>query len=265
MPSNHDNDAPATPSAPVPPVPPRRGFLRQIAAVTGSIPFAPSLVGGTAAVASLGAAAQAAAPAAGPVVNTVVGYISLSQDEAAFVETMVTVMCPADDMTPNGVDCGLAIYIDRQLAGEFGKGARRYNHGPWAQGKPQHGYQLPLTPEQYFKAGVAAANDACAAKYGGKPLDQVTPAEADAFLNDLAAGKVTDPRLPMAAWFNELVYPLFNQACFADPIYGGNTAKVFWKLIGYPGLPATHTIDMVQYRGKPFPGAKDPKSIADFS
>jgi hypothetical protein len=22
--------------------------------------------------------------------------------------------------------------------------------------KPQHGYQLPLTPEQFFKAGVAA-------------------------------------------------------------------------------------------------------------
>lgn len=246
------------------PVPPRRGFLRQIAAVTGSIPFAPALVGGSAAAASLGAAAQAA-PAAAPVTNTVFGYLSLSQDEAAFVETMVNIMCPADGMTPNGVDCGLAIYIDRQLAGNFGKGAGRYLHGPWAEGKPQHGYQLPMTPEQYFKAGVAAANTACAARFGGKPFDQITPAEADAFLNDLGAGKVTDPRLPLPAWFNDLVYPLFAQACFADPLYGGNAGKVFWKMIGYPGLPATHTIDMVQFRGKPFPGAKDPKSMADFS
>jgi gluconate 2-dehydrogenase gamma chain len=62
-----------------------------------------------------------------------------------------------------------------------------------------------------------------------------------------------------------LVYPLFSQACFADPIYGGNYNKVFWRMIGYPGLPATHTIDMVQFRGKPFPGGKAPKSIADFS
>jgi len=246
------------------PVPPRRGFLRQIAAVTGSIPFAPALVGGSAAAASLGAAAQAA-PAAAPVTNTVFGYLSLSQDEAAFVETMVNIMCPADGMTPNGVDCGLAIYIDRQLAGNFGKGAGRYLHGPWAEGKPQHGYQLPMTPEQYFKAGVAAANTACAARFGGKPFDQITPAEADAFLNDLGAGKVTDPRLALPAWFNDLVYPLFAQACFADPLYGGNAGKVFWKMIGYPGLPATHTIDMVQFRGKPFPGAKDPKSMADFS
>jgi len=56
-----------------------------------------------------------------------------------------------------------------------------------------------------------------------------------------------------------------TQACYADPLYGGNRGKVFWKLIGYPGLPAFHTQNMVTYRGKPFPGAADPKSIQDFS
>ena len=78
-------------------------------------------------------------------------------------------------------------------------------------------------------------------------------------------GKYIDPRVPLASWFNDLVYPLFVQACFADPMYGGNNNKVFWQLVGYPGLPATHTLDMVQYRGKPYPGAKAPKSIVDFS
>jgi hypothetical protein len=84
-------------------------------------------------------------------------------------------------------------------------------------------------------------------------------------LHDLAAGKVTDARVPLTSWFNELVYPLFAQACFADPIYGGNVGKVFWKMIGYPGLPATHAQDMLDFRGKPYPDAADPKSIADFS
>jgi gluconate 2-dehydrogenase gamma chain len=124
--------------------------------------------------------------------------------------------------------------------------------------------QLPLTPEQHFKAGLLAANEACTAKYG-KPFDQIPAADANAFLTDLAGGKVANPRLSLAEWFNALVYPLFTQACFADPIYGGNNDKVFWKMIGYPGLPATYTIDMVEYRGKPFPGSKDPKSIVDFS
>lgn len=162
------------------------------------------------------------------------------------------------------MDCGLATYIDRQLAGEFGKGVKRYLRGPWQAGKPEHGFQLPMTPEQYFKAGVEIANMACVAR-NGKPFDQLKPADADAFLTALAAGSITDPRLPLGAWFNDLIYPLFNQACFADPIYGGNAGKVFWKMIGYPGLPATNTVNVVQYRGKPYPGAQDPKSIADFS
>ena len=88
---------------------------------------------------------------------------------------------------------------------------------------------------------------------------------ADRFLHEIADGKVTDERVPLASWFNELVYPLFEQACFADPVYGGNIGKVFWKAIGYPGLPAVHSQDMIDFRGKPFPGADDPKSIADFA
>jgi gluconate 2-dehydrogenase gamma chain len=162
------------------------------------------------------------------------------------------------------VDCGLAVYIDRQLAGGFGKGERLYMRGPWKQGKPELGYQLPLTPEQYFKAGIAAANEACRQQFA-KAFEVLPQRDADAFLQDLAVGKFTDPRFQLARWFNELVYPLFLQACFADPIYGGNNDKVFWRMIGYPGLPATHTRNMVDFRGKPFPGASDPKSIADFS
>jgi gluconate 2-dehydrogenase gamma chain len=185
------------------------------------------------------------------------GYESLGPAEAAFVEAMVNVMCPADALTPNGVDCGLAIFIDRQLAGGFGKGERYYAPGPWRAGKPQQGLQSPLTPEQFFKAGVRSANEACVKQYG-KTFDQLAPAEADALLKSLASG-------PLAQWWGDIVYPLFQQACFADPIYGGNRDKVFWKLIGYPGLPAFHTQDMTNFRGKPFPGAQRPKSIEDFS
>jgi gluconate 2-dehydrogenase gamma chain len=240
----------------------RRGFLRRMTAAAGSIPLAPALVGGVATGTSTGVGAQGAPVS--PTTDVVVGYICFSQDEAAFVEAMVNIMCPADDLTPNGVDCGLPIYIDRQLAGDFGRGWKRYARGPWQQGKPQHGYQLPMTPEQYFKRGIESVNAACVARHG-KPFDQLTAADASSFLNDLGSGKVTDPHLPLGAWFNELVYPLFTQACFADPIYGGNRDKVFWKMVGYPGLPATNTINMVQYRGKPFPGAENPKSMADFS
>jgi gluconate 2-dehydrogenase gamma chain len=243
----------------------RRIFLRQVAGIAGATPLRGNVIvsAGLAAVV-VGARPGTALAADQPAAEPVLGYETLSQDEAAFVEAMVNVMCPADTLTPNGVDCGLAIYIDRQLATGFGHGAGYYMRGPWKRGKPQLGYQSPLTPAQFFKVGVAAASEQCSKKHG-KGFDQLTAAEADAFLNDLASGKIADPRVPLDSWFNDLVYALFVQACFADPIYGGNRNKVFWKVIGYPGLPATHARDMVEFRGKPYPGAKDPKSIADFS
>ncbi len=242
----------------------RRDVLKQIATVAGTARLSPALAA-TAGASAVATAAQAEAPAAAaPAAAVPAGYQSLSLDEAAFVEALVNVMCPADHLTPSGVDCGLATYMDRQLAGGFGQGERLYMHGPWKKGKPQFGYQLPLAPEQFFKIGLAAANAACRKRFN-KNFDALAPADADAFLTQLASGKVTDPRVPLGAWFNELVYPLFVQACYADPIYGGNHDKVFWRMIGYPGLPATHQRDMVAFRGKPYPGAQDPKSIADFS
>ena len=241
----------------------RRMFFRQVAAV----PLTQSLVGGAALVA-LNADAQslvqASAATAAPTTAPVLGYQCFSSDEAALVESMVNLMCPKDDLTSNGVDCGLATYIDRQLAGDYGRGVGMYMQGPWAKGTPELGYQLPLTPQQFFKSGAAAIEAACRAKHG-KNLEQLAAADANGFLNDLADGKVTHPELPLGDWFNHLFYPLFTQACFADPMYGGNFGKVFWKMIGYPGLPALHAQDVIQFRGKPYPGAKNPQSIADFS
>jgi gluconate 2-dehydrogenase gamma chain len=222
---------------------------------------------GVASLTSLALPAEASTPTTAPTAKTEQAastYHSLGPDEAAFIEALINIMCPADEFSPNGVDCGLAIYIDRQLAGPYGQGDGRYQRGPFKQGKPELGLQLPLTPEQFCKAGIAAVNLACIRDHGAT-FDQLAPASAEAVLKEIEAGGMTDDRLPLASWFNDIIYPLFTEACFADPMYGGNRGAVFWKMIGYPGLPATHTIDMVRYRGKPFPNAHSPKSIIDFS
>ena len=237
----------------------RRAFLKQAAGLAGSLPLAASALGPATAPAR-GPVAEADAPPA----RTPNTYHSLAPDEAAFVEALVNVMCPADALTPSGVECGLAIGIDRLLASAWGKGEGRYLRGPFKQGKPQHGWQSPLTPEQLCKAGIAAARDACLATRG-QEFAELPADAANEFLEQLQSGKIADEAFPLAAWFDELMYPLFVRACFADPMYGGNRGKAFWKMIGYPGLPAAYGIDMVRYRGKPHPGAADPKSIADLS
>jgi gluconate 2-dehydrogenase gamma chain len=233
----------------------RRGFLLKMG------------LAGTATVAPAALAVQNIAPkpaterAPEPSPNA---YLSLGPDEAAFIEALVNILCPADDLSPNGVDSGIAVYIDRQLAGPFGQGDRRYMLGPFKSGKPELGLQLPLTPEQFCKAGIAAINATCIRLHGSS-FDQLPASSAEAILKDIDAGRLSDERLPLASWFNELIYPLFTEGCFADPVYGGNRDAVFWKMLGYPGLPATHSLDMVRYRGKPYPDAKRPKSIIDFS
>ena len=99
--------------------------------------------------------------------------------------------------------------------------------------------------------------------YTSKDFDALRAEDAELFLRDVAAGKVNDPRVPLSEWFNELAYPLFLQACFADPIYGGNNGKVFWRMVGYPGLPATYREEIKTYFGKKYD--KPPRSIADFT
>ncbi len=241
----------------------RRDFLKKAGAIASALPISHRVIG-MASVGTIAAVSSSGVRAADSATSApFAGYQYFGPDEAAFVEALVNVMCPADDLTPNGVDCGLATYIDRQLAGGFGHGQGRYMRGPWKRGKPQLGLQIPLTPAQFFKAGVAAAAGACTKKHG-KSLDLLAATDANAFLVEVPSGRIADSAVPLASWFTELVYPLFVQACFADPMYGGNYDKVFWRMIGYPGLPATHSLDMVQYRGKPYPGAAAPKSIADF-
>jgi gluconate 2-dehydrogenase gamma chain len=39
--------------------------------------------------------------------------------------------------------------------------------------------------------------------------------------------------------FFEALLQLTMEGFFSDPIYGGNRNKVSWKMIGFPGLPAT--------------------------
>jgi gluconate 2-dehydrogenase gamma chain len=192
------------------------------------------------------------------------GYQILSLDEAAFTEALVDHMWPKDQLSPSGTEIGIATFIDRQLAGAFGQGDRLYSQGPFRKGKPQHGYQLPLTPAEYFKAGLEAASAACVARFH-RGFDKLTDQEREQFLQEIAGGKVVQGSLDLAAWFNGLVYPLFERGAFADPIYGGNRDKAAWRMIGYPGLPAIYSQDVVRYRGKPHPRSASPQSIQDFS
>ena len=119
-------------------------------------------IAGTAVAAGIAsnAEAQTPAPVAAPApANEPVTYLTLSALEAAFVSAVADTMIPADEFSPSGTDCGVVVFIDRQLAGSFGGGAKLYRSGPFRKGKPEHGYQLPLTPREFVGVGIAVTND----------------------------------------------------------------------------------------------------------
>src|SRR5262249_59869815 len=81
---------------------------------------------------------------------------TLTPGEHAFVVAAVDTFIPADALTPSGSECGVATFIDRQLASAWGGGAKMYRAGPFRKAKPEYGYQLPLTPREFFSARLAA-------------------------------------------------------------------------------------------------------------
>jgi gluconate 2-dehydrogenase gamma chain len=187
--------------------------------------------------------------------------LTLTATEWAFISAAVDTLIPADELTPSGTDVGLVVFVDRQLAGGYGNGARLYRQGPFLPAKPELGYQLSLTPREFFRAGIAAMN-AWTNKTYGKDFDRLTQAQRDEAMKALEGGKPEFEGFTSAMFFDQL-YQITMEGFFADPIYGGNKDKVAWKMIGFPGLPASYREEIKTYFNKKYD--KPAQSIADFS
>jgi gluconate 2-dehydrogenase gamma chain len=188
-------------------------------------------------------------------------FVTLTPLEAAFIVAAVDALIPADELSPSGSDCGVAVFIDRQLGSAWGGGAKMYRAGPFVNGKPEQGYQLALTPREFFAAGIAAAN-AWTRKTWAKDFDRLAPADRVTALKAMEEGKAEFENFASRAFFSQL-HAITMAGFFSDPIYGGNRDKIGWKVLGFPGLPATYADKIDAYRGKRY--VADPQSIADFS
>ncbi len=206
--------------------------------------------------------AQQAAPHPAAAPQEPEPFVTLTAMEAAFIVAAADTLIPADELSPSGSDCGVAVFIDRQLGSAWGGGGKTYRAGPFVKGKPEQGYQLPLTPREYFAAGIAATNAWTRKTYGGKDFDRLAAPDRVAALKAMEGGKVEFEHFDARAFFGQLL-SITMAGFFADPIYGGNRNMVAWRMIGFPGLPATYADKVDEYRDKRY--VAEPQSIADFS
>jgi gluconate 2-dehydrogenase gamma chain len=202
--------------------------------------------------------ASASAPAA-PLPADRPMLFFFNDEEARFVEAAIDRLIPADPEWPGAVWAGVLTFIDRQLAGPYGDGAKTFLGGPWTpDAPPEQGYQHRYTPAEIFRIGIAEVRAFVGETRDGEFADLGASA-IDEILTALEAGEVELPSIPSALFFSVLLDNTV-QGWFADPAHGGNRDMVSWRMVGFPGAYAQYleTVDIfnLDYR-------REPVSIAD--
>jgi gluconate 2-dehydrogenase gamma chain len=156
----------------------------------------------------------------------------LSQAEALMVAAAASRIFPNDELGLGAREAGVAIYIDRQLAGPWGRDLRRYAQGPFEENAPaEFGYQGAATPQQIYRQGLKELKG-----FGG-----LGPEEQDQKLKQIEA-----------SLFFSLLRQNTIEGMFCDPMHGGNIDMLGWQLIGFPGPRMSNFDDVDKHFGEAF-------------
>jgi gluconate 2-dehydrogenase gamma chain len=225
----------------------RRTFIKLAGASAATLKTADAAVPST---------STTAAPSGASSART--SFLFFNPQEAAFVSSAVARLIPSDDAGPGAAEADVAGYIDRQLAGAWGAGERLYRSGPWQQGTPSQGYQLPFTPAELFRHALRPLHE-WVVRERGKPFGELSPADQDAVLQALEKSTMEFGGVPGATFFASLL-EMTIEGFFSDPVYGGNRDMVGWRMIGFPGAYANY-YDLVDQHNVAF--VREPTSLAD--
>jgi hypothetical protein len=184
---------------------------------------------------------------------------TLGAQEAACLEAAVETIIPSDSTGPGAKEAGVLFFLDKQLAGEYGKAGNMFMQAPYvlpgiagpitvdgitysagtmagslASG---YGYQYGMNFRTFWRYSVLALESYSTTAYGGafETLSATTKAQV---LTDLANSK------PAASAFNDInpsdfFLELFFMAwCgfLMDPMHGGNRGLVGWTYTGFNGV-----------------------------
>jgi gluconate 2-dehydrogenase gamma chain len=182
------------------------------------------------------------------------GYTYFNPAEAAFIEAAVGRLIPNDPVGPGAVEANVPFFLDRQLAGPFGRGDHYYLGGPWPKGTPEQGYQSRFSPAQLYRAAIAAIDQYVTANLSAPSFSKLSADAQDKTLKGLESGEVKlDGGVDSKSFFAMLLQNT-KEGYFSDPIYGGNKDMGAWKMIGFPGAHYNYK-DWVTRHGErvPFP------------
>ena len=178
-------------------------------------------------------------------------WLFFTSEEGRAVEALADRIIPPDPETPGGKDSGSAVFIDRQLAGPYGRQDGLFVRPPFLKGAKNQGHQSEKGPAQEYREGLAALDKACKAQFGGKAFSELSNLDKDRVLSGLESETFKFDGVDGKTFFEQVVTDI-QMAFFADPIYGGNRDMVAWKMIGYPGARYNY-LDWVSRHNEKFP------------
>lgn len=167
------------------------------------------------------------------------------------MEALADFIIPPDPQTPGGKDAGCAVFVDRQLAGSYGKQEGLYLRPPFQSGTKNQGDQSERGPAQTYRDGLASIDRVCKQRHGGKLFAELSGNDGIEVLRALEAGELLLESVNGKEFFAQVVKDV-QMGFFADPIYGGNRDMVAWKMIGYPGARYNY-LDWVDRHNEQFP------------
>jgi gluconate 2-dehydrogenase gamma chain len=171
--------------------------------------------------------------------------------EGRAIEAVADRIIPPDPQTPGGKDAGCAVFLDRQLAGPYGRAEGLYNSPPFLTGGKQQGPQSEAGPAQKYRQALGALDRLCQSKYAGKAFADLAEGEQDSVLKGLESGELKLEGADGKAFMESAVKDI-QMGFFADPIHGGNRDMAGWKMIGFPGARYNYR-DWVSRHNERFP------------
>jgi gluconate 2-dehydrogenase gamma chain len=184
------------------------------------------------------------------------GFLTLSQVEQRVVSAAAQTIIPTDSNGPGAAEAGVAYFIDRQLATDYGKSGNMYVQGPFvppgvtgpitldritypggtfaAPVGGGYGFQYALNMREFWRAGIDALEAYSNSAYGAD-FEALGAAEQPHVLADLWADKPSTfggIKASDFAW--ELTFMTWS-GFLTDPLYGGNQNMVGWEYVAFNG------------------------------
>jgi gluconate 2-dehydrogenase gamma chain len=152
--------------------------------------------------------------------------------EALIVAAAAARIFPSDESGPGAKEAGVVIFIDRQLAGPYGRDRYRYTQGPFDEyAAPEFGYQGKASPRDAYREGLKSLEG----------FDRLSADDQDRKLREIEN-----------THFFAVLRQNTIEGMFCDPMHGGNSGMIGWQLLGFPGPRMSYYDDMDRHYGEAF-------------